>query len=127
MRIRGIGMITKKLRGALAKAKANAVTVIKEIVENSDNRRWIRNKDEKHAKDAPDGWYRYDSYFGMPVQGSGEDSDRINIYKVTLVVRIKGMDLFLYDMINIKKKRVRRISHKDCTVKNRFSLGIIVY
>lgn len=94
----------KRLRGALAKAKANAGTIIFEIIENAENRRWIENKDEKHEKDAPNGWYRYDSYFGMLVRGSQERTERVNIYKVTVIVRIKGENLYLYDIVDIKKE-----------------------
>ena len=90
---RGNSCYTKGLRGALAKAKANAGTIIFKIIENAENRRWIENKDEKHEKDAPNGWYRYDSYFGMPVRGSQESTERVNIYKVTVIVRIKGENL----------------------------------
>ena len=41
---------TKKLRGAVAKAKANAVQRIPEIIENAVNRRWVKNKNPKHNK-----------------------------------------------------------------------------
>lgn len=60
-----------------------------------------------------------------PVKGSEEKEMRVNIYKATLVVRNSMKGLFLYDIINIKKKRVRRIGHKDRTVKNRFFISII--
>ena len=43
---------TKKLRGGLAKAKANSGQVISEMIENAQNRRWVGNKDEKHKKEA---------------------------------------------------------------------------
>ncbi|MDE5866892.1 MAG: hypothetical protein K2H31_09885 [Lachnospiraceae bacterium] len=43
---------TKKLRGGLAKAKANSGQVIGEMIENAQSRRWIENKDEKHKKEA---------------------------------------------------------------------------
>ena len=95
---------TRALRGALAKVKANASTIISEIIENAENRRWMENKNEKHRKDASGGWYRYDVYFGMPVQGSQESEKRMNIYKSTVIVRIKGEKLYLYDIINIKKE-----------------------
>ena len=95
---------TKKLRGALAKAKANASTVIPDMIRYATNRRWIENKDEKHSKDAPNGWYRYDTVFGMPVQGSQENEERVNMYRATLVVRIKEDKLYLYDILDIKKE-----------------------
>ena len=61
---------TKSLRGSIAKAIANAAQVIGKMIVIATNKRWIENKNEKHKKDAKQGWYRYDSYFAMPVQGS---------------------------------------------------------
>ncbi len=93
---------TKSLRGALAKAKANAGQIIKEMIENAENRRWIENKDLKHKKDASGGWYRYDVGFTVPVECNGEK--RRNNYIATAIVRIKGKKLYLYDIVNIKKE-----------------------
>ena len=95
---------TKSLRDSIAKAKANAAQVIGKMIVIATNKRWIENKNEKHKKDAKQGWYRYDSYFAMPVQGSDEKESRVNIYKATLVVRSSLNGLFLYDIINIKKE-----------------------
>ena len=95
---------TKSLRGSIAKAKANASQVIGKMIVVATNRRWVENKDKKHKKDAEKGWYRYDTYFGVPVQGSGERAARVNIFRATLVVRISLKGLFLYDVINIKKE-----------------------
>ena len=93
---------TKKLRGGLAKAKANSGQVIGEMIENAQNRRWIENKDEKHKKDASGGWYRYDVAFTIPIDDAG--TVRRNAYQATAVVRIKEDKLYLYDIINIKKE-----------------------
>lgn len=95
---------TKCLRGSIAKAKANAAQIVGKMIVVATNRRWVENKDEKHKKDAEKGWYRYDTYFGIPVQGSEESEKRVNIFKATLVVRISMKGLFLYDIINIKKE-----------------------
>lgn len=95
---------TKSLRGNIAKAKANAAQVVGKMIVIAKNKRWVENKEEKHNKDAEKGWYRYDTYFGMPVQGSNEDEKRINIYKATLVVRISMRGCYLYDVVNIKKE-----------------------
>lgn len=95
---------TKTLRGSIAKAKANASQVIGKMIVVATNRRWIENKDKKHVKDAEKGWYRYDTYFGIPVQGSEESKTRVNIFRATLVVRISLKGLFLYDVVNIKKE-----------------------
>lgn len=95
---------TKRLRGALAKVKANAAQIIGTMIVNATNRRWIDNKDLKHKENASKGWYRYDTYFAVQVQGSNEKQMRLNQYKATLVVRKTSRGLFLYDVINIKKE-----------------------
>lgn len=97
-------MYTKKLRGALAKVKANAAQIIEELIIHATNRRWVENKAEKHRQNAGEGWFRYDTYFLMPVQGNGENESRINKYTATLIVRKTAKGMFLYDMINIKKE-----------------------
>lgn len=95
---------TKSLRGALAKAKANAVQIIGELICYAENRRWIENKNVKHSKNASQGWYRYDTCFILPVKGSDETVGRKNIFGATLVVRKTERGMFLYDVINIKKE-----------------------
>ena len=95
-------MYTKKLHGTLAKAKANASQILIELIANASNRRWIKNKDEKHKNDAINGWYRYDVLFSLPVVFDGKRTE--NYYKGTLVVRINNSGLYLHDLINIKKE-----------------------
>ena len=102
---------TKKLRGGLAKVKANLAQVIPEIVENATNRRWIANKNNKHKGRAARGWYRYDVYFEMRVQDPSGSESRMNRYVATAVVRINDMGLFLYDIINIKKEARKPTDH----------------
>lgn len=63
----------------------------------------------------------------MQVQGSGEKEKRVNAYRATLVVRIKDDKLYLYDILDIKKKRVRRMSPIDCTVKKTLPFEQIIY
>ena len=61
---------TARLKGTLAKAKANAVQGIPELVKIATNKRYQENLKDKHIKDAKYGWYRYDSYkkrSGYPV------------------------------------------------------------
>lgn len=93
---------TKKLKGGLAKVKANIVQILPQLIENATNRRWIENKKDKHANDAGKGWYRYDIYFSVPVQVDKEIC--WNFYAATMVVRINDQGLYLYDIINIKKE-----------------------
>lgn len=95
---------TKALRGSLAKVKANIVQILPCLIENATNRRWIENKNIKHVNNANGGWYRYDTYFSVPVKAENEDDVWGNFYMATLVVRINDQGLFLHDIINIKKE-----------------------
>ena len=49
---------SKRLMGTLAKAKANVVQAIEELFCVASNERFQENMDEKHNKNAKDGWYR---------------------------------------------------------------------
>lgn len=55
------------------------------------------------------GWYRYDTYFSIPVKAENEKEVRWNDYTATIVVRINEKGLFLYDIINIKKEKERNL------------------
>lgn len=96
---------TAKLKGALAKAKANAAQGIPEMIEIAGNKRFRENLAKKHDKNAEFGWYRYDSRFALPVFGDGGEVLRYNVFHVELVIR-HAMDrkLYLYDIVNIKKE-----------------------
>ena len=51
---------TKRLNGAVAKAKANATQGIPEMIEISTGRYFRENNKGKHNWNARNGWYRYD-------------------------------------------------------------------
>lgn len=95
---------TRGLRGTLAKAKANLAQILPEILSSMTNRRWVENNDAKHENHASKGWYRYDSFFALPVQATDEESPRWNSYRCTVIVNANDKGLFLYDVINIKKE-----------------------
>lgn len=96
---------TAKLKGALAKAKANAAQGIPEMIEISENKRFQENLERKHDKNAKFGWYRYDSRFAIPVFDENNDVLRYNVFHAKLVIRhSENKKLYLYDIINIKKE-----------------------
>ncbi len=71
-------LYTKKLNGTAAKAKANAAQGIPEMLEISTGRHFKENNGEKHNWNARKGWYRYDSYFALPVYGNDGNIERYN-------------------------------------------------
>lgn len=96
---------TEKLRGALAKAKANMVQGIHGIIEIAGNRRWNEDYERRHGKKAENGWYRYDTRFAMPVMNEKGEFVRYNVYRAVLIVRYAADNkLYLYDIQNIKKE-----------------------
>ena len=89
----------------LAKAKANAVQCIPEIIEIAVNKRFQNNFAKKHMNNAKYGWYRYDSRFALPVYDENSDIIRYNIFNAEIIVRHStNKKLYFYDMINIKKE-----------------------
>lgn len=78
---------TNALKGANAKAKANAAQGIPEIIEIAVNKAHKENFKEKHNKDAKYGWYRYESRFALPVFDERGEVERYNVFRVLMVVR----------------------------------------
>ena len=75
---------TYKLKGTVAKAKANATQGLKEIIEIATNKKTRANNKEKHKKDAKFGWYKYDSRFALPVY-DGDQLVRYNVFNASLI------------------------------------------
>ena len=96
---------TKTLKGANAKAKANATQGIPEMIEIATNKAHKENFKEKHHKDAKYGWYRYESRFALPVFNEIGEVERYNVFRVIMVVRhAEDNKMYLYDIMNIKKE-----------------------
>ena len=94
------------LKGAVAKAKANAVQGIPELIQIATNGEYSENIKEKHEKDAKYGWYRYDVRFALPVyDDKSSEVCRYNIFFARMLVRhdVDGKK-YLYDILAIKKE-----------------------
>ena len=96
---------TKKLKGADAKAKANAAQAIPEMIEVATNGVFEKNRKAKHGRDAKNGWYRYDTRFALPVYGEDGNIERYNIFRGRLLIRhASSGKKYLYDILEIKKE-----------------------
>lgn len=100
------------LKGAAAKAKANATQAIPELIRIAVNPKHEANQKEKHKTDAVYGWYRYDIRFALPVYDDKTGRlARYNIYSASMLVRhANDGRKYLYDVLAIKKKRAARLS-----------------
>lgn len=96
---------TKKLKGAAAKAKANAAQAIPEMIEIATNGVFEENRKAKHGRNAKNGWYRYDTRFALPVYGEDGNIERYNIFRGRLLIRHASSGRkYLYDILEIKKE-----------------------
>ncbi len=107
-----------KLKGAVAKAKANAAQAIPELVLIATDKRFSKNKKSKHSSDAKYGWYRYSVRFALPVYSDITGNiERYNIYRSTMLVRhAEDGKKYLYDFVEIKKETSSPLESEDCTV-----------
>ena len=96
---------TNILKGANAKAKANAAQGIQELVETATGKQFVVNKKTKHQKDAKYGWYKYESRFALPVFNGDGEVERYNVFRAAMIIRHGEDDKkYLYDIINVKKE-----------------------
>lgn len=112
---------THSIKGTNAKAKANAAQGIPELIEIAVGKHFRENTEAKHWRNAKFGWYRYDSRFALPVYDEVGEIERYNVFHTSLIVRhSEDKKLYLYDILDIKKKQATRLSHKAVHDKNSF-------
>lgn len=68
---------------------------------------WQGNVKPKHSRDAPNGWYRYETQFTVPVLNAKKAIDHHTVYGGTLLIRndADGRS-YLYDLLDVQKKKV---------------------
>lgn len=104
---------TKHIKGTVAKAKANAAQAIPEIIEIATSKTVEENKKEKHSRNAKNGWYRYDTRFALPVYDESGEVERYNVFSARLLIRHAASGkMYLYDVLEIKKKRASLVRCK---------------
>ena len=105
---------THKLKGASAKAKANAAQGLPEMIGIATGKQYEENRKNKHSQDAKYGWYRYESRFALPVFDENREVERYNVFHVLMLMRYaKDGKLYLYDIIAIKKETSNLIMIKS--------------
>jgi lipopolysaccharide export LptBFGC system permease protein LptF len=107
---------THRLKGASAKAKANAAQGLPEMIEIASGKHFEENRKEKHNKDAQYGWYRYESRFALPVFSEDGEVERYNVFHVLMLMRhAKDEKIYLYDIMEIKKETSNLFQSNDFT------------
>lgn len=96
---------TYSLKGANAKAKANASQGIPEMLEIATGKHFRENSGEKHIRNAANGWYRYHSRFALPVYDDSGKIERYNAFHASMLIRHDAnRKMYLYDILDIKKE-----------------------
>lgn len=107
---------THHLKGASAKAKANAAQGPPEMIQIATQKQFEENRKNKHSKDAQYGWYRYKSRFALPVLNEKGDIERYNVFHVLMLTRhAKDDKIYLYDIMEIKKETSNLFQPYDLT------------
>ena len=102
---------TKNIKGANEKAKANAIFEIDKLIKIANNKREYPDFKNKHGNKAKHGWYRYDTHFGIPVYDKNGMLERYNVFGARILIRCdENGDLYLYDIVRIKKETSRPLS-----------------
>ena len=96
---------THSLKGANAKAKANAAQGIPELLAIAEGKHFRENNADKHNRNAKNGWYRFNSLFALPVYDNNGEFDRYNVYHASMLIRHSNDGkMYLYDILDIKKE-----------------------
>ena len=98
---------TKTMLPRLRTVKMQAATNLDEMLLLAENGEWRENVKPKHARDAKNGWYRYETQFAVPVLNIKKAIDHYTVYDGTLLIRndADGKS-YLYDLLDIEKKKV---------------------
>ena len=107
-----------KLKGGNEKVKANMSSVIGELINIASNKSVTEDFEKKHKTKAKNGWYRYDTRFGIPSYDVDGTLIRYDIYKARMLVRCdEEGKLYLYDFVRTKKENRARSSSNIQTNK----------
>ncbi len=101
------------MKGTNAKAKANAVQGIPEMIRIATNPKHENNRKIKHRTDAKNGWYKYETRFALPVVGDSGKIERYNVFDASILVRhAEDNKKYIYDILGIKKETSRCLQEK---------------
>jgi hypothetical protein len=96
---------SRNVKGAAAKAKANAIQGICEMVAIASSKTFRSNRKSKHALEAANGWYYYRTRFALPIYKSERKTSKYNIFSGCLVTHCNSCGkIHLYDLVDIKKE-----------------------
>ena len=120
---------TQNLRKSNMAIKGNIAHNLGDMIKIATNETWEANKKAKHAVDAKNGWYRYDSKAALPILDSQKNITSYQVYDVELLIRHDSNgQKYLYDVMNIKKSTAtllppaKQVSNKNAAMLSNESI-----
>jgi hypothetical protein len=105
---------SKRIRGTVSKAKANAIQGICEMVEIATDKTFRPNRKSKHNLEAGNGWYYYRTRFALPIYNTEKKTSKYNVYSGCLVASCNTYEkIHLYDLVDIKKENDEPLDATD--------------
>ena len=81
------------------------------MIEIAVGKHFRENHEDKHKRDAKNGWYRYDSRFALPVYNAEGELERYNVFHASMLIRNSNdAKMHLYDVIDRKKETSNSLS-----------------
>lgn len=95
----------KSIFGTKAKAKANIVQAIPELISVASNIRFKENLEDKHILKAQKGWYYGTVHFTLPILDEKRAIVGKNKFMGRMIIRCSSSGImYLYDIVDIKKE-----------------------
>ncbi|MCQ2534462.1 MAG: hypothetical protein MJ172_07840 [Clostridia bacterium] len=88
------------------------------MIEIAVGKHFRENHEDKHKRDAKNGWYRYDSRFALPVYDDKSELERYNVFHASMLVRHSNDDCQSEYSKYLDMQKVSRLSYFYGGVKN---------
>ena len=75
------------------------ITAIGELIQISDKKAEFPDYGNRHGNKAKNGWYRYDTRFGIPVYSEVGEIERYNIFRARMLVRCDADYVALWNIV----------------------------
>lgn len=106
------------------------IYIVRDLPDEYTGSKYTHKRKGGNAKvkaNAKNGWYRYDSRFALPVYTDNGEVERYNVYHASMLLRhANDGKMYLYDILDIKKKRATLSNPKILLGKNPISSTVIL-
>ena len=81
------------------------IITIMEILKIATEKRFRKNRKDKHSTSAGNGWYYYTTRFAMPIYENETKTENYHCYSACLLINhAENGKMYLYDLVDIKRE-----------------------